>query len=142
MTTNIEWTQEVIDTAIIERKKLAKDRAKRAKQERNASVNHIQGVHSTFDPKTRGYIYVIRAVLGEFTYYKIGRTSGVKIRLQQIKTQFKPFPVSVDILHSVMVNDMYQTEADLHKYFRDYRVNGEWFNLTLAQLDTLQLRIR
>jgi hypothetical protein len=77
-----------------------------------------------------GVTYVIEAV-GE-GLFKIGRTGGdPRARLQQLRTM-SPVPLEL-----VLVLDHIGWEPVLHHHYRDRRRHGEWFALTINDLDEL-----
>jgi hypothetical protein len=77
-----------------------------------------------------GVTYVIEAV-GE-GLFKIGRTGGdPRARLQQLRTM-SPVPLEL-----VLVLDHLGWEPVLHHHYRDRRRHGEWFALTINDLDEL-----
>lgn len=53
---------------------------------------------------------------------KIGLTKDITRRLNDIKTYF---PYGVELLHVIEGNKLLETE--LHKKFKKYNINGEWF---------------
>lgn len=76
-----------------------------------------------------GYIYIIKADTG---HYKIGRTKNVPKRLNFFGVRL---PFAIELCWSIKVDDMYRFESWLHRYFKNERVNGEWFNISDFDLD-------
>lgn len=81
--------------------------------------------------ENQGYIYLIKAETG---HYKIGRTKSIPDRMNffGIKLPFK-----VELLKAIPVDDMYYFETWLHKWFEEFRVNGEWFALDEISVSNL-----
>lgn len=79
-----------------------------------------------------GYVYIIRADTGQ---YKIGRTNNVPNRMKLFTVKL---PFNFEIIHCFPCEDMYETEAWLHDFFAEKRTNGEWFNLSQADADSLK----
>lgn len=83
-----------------------------------------------FVPYEQGYIYLIHAVGSN--YYKIGKTKAPDRRLLQIAPQM-PFTCKfIRVWHS---NFMSLAEKYLHEMFKEFRVNGEWFEFSCKQLE-------
>lgn len=78
--------------------------------------------------ETAGYVYLLKSPT---TNYKIGRTKNPDDRLRTFTVKL-PFEVEYD--HLIKCSDMYRAEAILHGRFNRKRVNGEWFNLTDAEV--------
>lgn len=71
-----------------------------------------------------GYVYLLKSPTG---YWKIGRTKNPDDRRRTFNVKL-PFEVEFEAL--IACEDMYVTEGDLHAFFRNFRVNGEWFKLS------------
>lgn len=67
--------------------------------------------------------------------YKIGRTSNVPRRMSEIGIQL-PFPYELCFAHRVP--NMYYEESDLHETFKDFRKNGEWFDLPASAVSYIE----
>jgi hypothetical protein len=78
-----------------------------------------------------GYIYVIKSEYG----YKIGKSRNLKDRTRLFSVKL-PFPVSIEM--SGWSPTYSQKERDLHRRFAHKRLEGEWFNLTGADLDLIR----
>ena len=79
-----------------------------------------------------GTVYVIKAE--KTGLYKIGYTINPEQRLKQLQLS------SPDILHYVIeiqIGDMVALEKRLHEEYADKRVNGEWFNLTPEDVQSI-----
>jgi hypothetical protein len=75
-----------------------------------------------------GYVYIVQCE----TLYKIGCTRYPRGRLKVLSVK-SPFPMMLRLL--IPAEDMTTTEEALHHHFALQRVRGEWFRLTLADLD-------
>jgi hypothetical protein len=71
-----------------------------------------------------GFVYFIRN--GDVV--KIGRTKNVENRLKQISSAIPPGQECV-LEMSQFVDNSVRAEKDLHDFFADSRVGGEWFRL-------------
>lgn len=80
-----------------------------------------------------GYVYVLKSDSG---HYKIGKTANPEDR---IKTFGVKLPMEVEYLVLIQSHNYHQLEARFHQQFKHKRVNGEWFNLSTADLIYLQL---
>lgn len=70
-------------------------------------------------------IYILES---DINYYKIGVSNNLK---QRIATFEVKLPFEIKILHKISCNEdtVYHWERWLHNFFREKRVNGEWFLL-------------
>lgn len=78
---------------------------------------------------TPGFVYLLQASNG---YYKIGRAINVGNRL---KNHLRMFPLQIEVIHTVMVQDMVKAERFLLKMFFEEKLQGEWFLLNDEQAD-------
>jgi hypothetical protein len=73
-----------------------------------------------------GFIYIFKSK--ETGYYKIGMTNRtVKKRLQEFST----LPDEISEIYSGRVKYPRRIEKELHSLYKNYRVIGEWFDLSL-----------
>ena len=82
-----------------------------------------------------GYVYIIQSDYG----YKIGKTTDIKQRLNDfgVKLPFKHW------LHSYVYTENYsELEKELHDYFSDIRLNGEWFDLKDADFEEIDIFLK
>lgn len=85
--------------------------------------------------KRKQFVYLLHSEHG----IKIGATKSPEKRSSMIGTQM-PFKVTkTDVFE---VEDMYIAEKLLHKRFKDVRINGEWFNLTEAQVKEIHASLK
>lgn len=84
-------------------------------------------------PRSRhGYVYLVRSASSA---YKIGRTRNPEDRQRTFGIQL---PFEVDFIAIIETEDMYALERKLHNRFADRRLNGEWFNLTEADVEFIK----
>ena len=81
-----------------------------------------------------GYIYVI-GMGAHSGIVKIGRATDTKRRFNEISPKL-PFPLIV--VHLIPAKDSFLLESVLHKYFACYRLEGEWFRLTMDEIDLIK----
>lgn len=79
-----------------------------------------------------GIVYLIRA--GETNLYKIGRTTDINRRLKQLQGMGAH---TLQVIQLFSCHDAVAVESALHKKFRAYRVQGEWFELPNSALEFL-----
>lgn len=65
-------------------------------------------------------------------YYKIGKTTNFEKRFRDIKLQL---PAKVICIHRINTNNINMLESHWHKYFKNKRKNGEWFELSRNDVD-------
>jgi hypothetical protein len=73
---------------------------------------------------------------------KIGKSRTPVTRAKTIGTKL---PFKVNKIKAYPVENMTKTELFLHGEYRDYRLNGEWFNLNekqLKEIDTYLNKIK
>ncbi len=65
---------------------------------------------------------------------KIGKSKAPVTRAKTIGTKL---PFKIKEMRTYPVEDMSKTELFLHREYEDYRLNGEWFNLSDRQLEEI-----
>lgn len=80
-----------------------------------------------------GYVYLIRS--GRF--YKIGRTNILGRRERELAIQL---PEKAVTIHAIKTDDPTGIEAYWHKRFKAKRRNGEWFELSAADVHAFKRR--
>jgi hypothetical protein len=80
-----------------------------------------------------GYVYLLKAG----RRYKIGKTTSPLRRLGQLGIEL---PERAEPIHTIQTDDPSGIEAYWHNRFRDKRLNGEWFELTAADVKAFKRR--
>jgi len=78
-----------------------------------------------------GYVYVVEADNG---LYKIGLSKEPRKRIDALGVKL---PYELEIIILIETPDRYELERELHEQFADKRKNGEWFELTSKDLETI-----
>ena len=78
-----------------------------------AEVNEKVYTYAAFDPKTG--------------LTKIGRSTNVENRMIYLSNEYKSELVLIKVFH-------YDVESELHEFYKEERVGGEWFRLNRSQL--------
>ena len=84
-----------------------------------------------------GFIYLVQAV--GTNKFKIGRALNVPIRLQALQTSS---PLKIRYVYHASVENMSQSELELHQKFSKKREIGEWFALTTEDVKLCILLMR
>jgi hypothetical protein len=79
-----------------------------------------------------GFIYLIRAENG---LYKIGKAKNVSTRMQPFSVSF---PMKWDLVYSFQANDYNYAEALLHQRYANKRDVGEWFKLSIDDVEYIK----
>lgn len=77
--------------------------------------------------RAAGYVYVVRCA----DLYKIGATRNATQRISRFETAY---PHDLRVIRVAHVANMTRTEKSLHTRFREKRVKGEWFDLSVSDL--------
>jgi hypothetical protein len=89
----------------------------------------------TCHPKKKdkpGYVYLIQSESG---WYKIGKTSNPENRIRTFSVKL---PFRVEYICLIKSNNMDELEMELHDYFKDQRIDGEWFELSIDDVDYIK----
>lgn len=95
---------------------------------RNAEIERdIRGYSASSSKRKgtrkKGYVYLLECG----GRYKIGFSKDVERRISQLDT--RPFKLNL-IAKSKLISDAYDREQEIHEYFADNRVNGEWYEFS------------
>jgi len=82
---------------------------------------------------TVGFVYLLKC--GRF--YKIGHTNSVGRREYELAIQM---PERAEVIHRIKTDDPRGIEEYWHKRFADTRMNGEWFDLSPADVSAFRRR--
>lgn len=84
-------------------------------------------------PETFGSVYLLKAG----RYYKIGRSNAVGRRERELAIQLPEKPKTI---HVISTDDPPGIEAYWHNRFAEKRKNGEWFELSRADVQAFRRR--
>ena len=70
--------------------------------------------------RKKGYVYLLECG----GRYKIGFSKDVERRISQLDT--RPFKLNL-IAKSKLISDAYDREQEIHEYFANSRIEGEWY---------------
>lgn len=102
----------------------------------NTRIGKRNGSYEPAAPDRRGFVYLARAETG---HHKIGVSKKPKKRIKAFDTKM---PIKVEMIHSFPCDDAYEAEKMLHELFREKHHDGEWFNLTFVDVDSITEIIR
>lgn len=76
-----------------------------------------------------GHIYLIGCQ--KFHWYKIGKSNDASIRVTELGILL---PFRIEVIAVWKVANHHEAERLLHEQFAQKRINGEWFNLSYADM--------
>ena len=89
--------------------------------------NDHEGPEINGSASTVGEVYLFK----HGRYYKIGKTNNTVRRGAELRIQL---PEKMHLIHSIKTDDPSGIEAYWHKRFEARRMNGEWFDLNIAEV--------
>ena len=96
-------------------------------------IELCQAIHAKSDEKENtvnsevGEVYLLKSG----RYYKIGKTNDTLRRGKEIKIQL---PEKINLIHSIKTDDPSGVESYWHRRFETKRMQGEWFDLSNAEV--------
>lgn len=84
-----------------------------------------------------GSVYMLLLKIGKEKRYKIGKSILVERRQSEVSIAL---PEDTSLVHEIRTDDAYGIEAYWHKRFNDKRTKGEWFKLTLSDVQAFKKR--
>jgi hypothetical protein len=89
------------------------------------------------DELEHGYVYLALMKIGRERRYKIGKANIVERRAKQVGVQL---PEDLELVHAINTDDAFGIEAYWHRRFDTQRRNGEWFDLSAADVKAFKRR--
>lgn len=80
-----------------------------------------------------GYVYVLKSAYG----FKVGRTRNIPNRMRSFGVHL---PIFYSIPFCVWFDDHINAETNYHRIFAEKHINGEWFDLSDADIDLIRSR--
>lgn len=107
-------------------------RAGRISPERLVPMEVVGSPAATHTSRS-GVVYVLKSAYG----YKVGRTRDVPSRMRTFGVHL-PFIYTIPLC--AWFDDCHEAERRYHSRFADKRINGEWFDLTEADIEQIRHR--
>jgi hypothetical protein len=101
--------------------------------EPTASPSSTAPVTDDIPEPDMGFVYLFKSG----RYYKIGRSNAAGRREREVALQL---PERTTAVHTIRTDDPSGIEAYWHSRFEEKRLNGEWFNLTAADVSAFKRR--
>jgi hypothetical protein len=83
-----------------------------------------------------GYVYLIGS--SKHRWYKIGKTANAEVRVKELRLLL---PFRLELVATWQVEHNGHLERWLHKEYKDYRINGEWFFFNPGDIRNLLLSV-
>ena len=83
------------------------------------------------EKQAQGWIYILATEISGQRYYKIGKTRRPKERYLAMGVQS---PVEIAVVDEILVEDRHIAEQAAHQRWSDRRVKGEWFDLSVEEV--------
>ncbi len=99
---------------------------------RDAYINEWR----TDRPADPGYVYLMRADTPEVNWYKIGLSIDPEFRLKTFNAIKLPF--EMELVCVIQTPSMRELESQLHGWFADRRLRGEWFSLSEDDVEFIE----
>ena len=97
----------------------------------------MDGINNTMNLDEKyGYIYLAKLLIPNKPVYKIGHCSLYKQRL----AEYTKLPYEVEYIGLWMIDkdELVSTESKLHHRYKKKRLNGEWFDLSIKDIEEIK----
>jgi hypothetical protein len=133
----INYLQTLVEVGLVEKRRLGVSDGKTELQIRSCNAMLAQCISNwqlnnpveVSDVQTAiGVVYLLKCG----PHYKIGKTINIDNRLSTLKIQL---PYKPELIHTITTNHIHWLEKHWHTFYREKRLNGEWFELTIEDVD-------